>query len=261
MLLASWNVNGIRAAYGKNFSKFISDVRPDVLCLQETKADKSQLPAAFFSDPALADYEMHWHSAQKKGYSGTAIFSKHKAIRVLTGLGIEEFDAEGRVLALEFRDFFIFSIYFPNSQDDVKRLPYKMAFNEALLRHASALAEKKPVLLSGDFNVAHTEIDLAHPKANDGTAGFHPDERAWFSRLLGSGFCDIWRDLHPEQKNAYTWWTYRSFARERNVGWRIDYFVISKAIADQVEAAPIWHDVEGSDHCPVGLKLAASGSD
>lgn len=257
MKILSWNVNGIRAAMKKGFLDFVKKHEPDVLCLQETKAHPEQV------DIGLADYPHHfWNSAEKKGYSGVAVFSKIEPLSVQYGIGIDDYDAEGRVLSLEFENFFVVTVYTPNAKPDLARLDYR--YNEwdpLFLKFVSDLEKKKPVVFCGDLNVAHKEIDIARPDANKTTAtkpgspGFTDKERTGFDRILEAGFIDTFRHLHPDKKDEYSWWSYRAAARERNVGWRIDYVCASPRLSERLEDAFILQDVHGSDHCPVGIQL------
>jgi exodeoxyribonuclease III len=251
MKLISWNVNGIRAALNKGLADFLSTEDPDILCLQETKAREEQveLPLEFGA------YKAYWNSAEKAGYSGTAIFTKQAPIRVSCGFGIEEHDKEGRVITMEFEDFHLVNVYTVNAQDGLRRLDYRLEWDAAFRKHVNALALTKPVIFCGDLNVAHHEIDLARPRDNHKSAGFSDEERASFGELLSSGFIDTYRHLYPEQTGAYSWWSYRAGARERNVGWRIDYFAVSPALIERVKDASILPHVHGSDHCPVLLML------
>ncbi len=262
MLLISWNVNGIRAVIRKGFAEFLETKKPDIICLQEIKIDdksKTELKFSAKGGPAsgwdFTDYEEYWNSADRPGYSGTAIFIKSKLKlkpKYMTGIGIKKYDEEGRVQTLEFPKFYLVNIYFPNTRHDLSRLDFKIEFDEAVLKHVKKLDKTKPVIITGDYNVAHTEIDLANPKANDGGAGFHPEERKWMTKFLKAGFIDTFRHLHPK-KIQYSWWSYRFGARSRNVGWRIDYFCVSNKLKNKIKKAEIWDDVEGSDHCPVTL--------
>ncbi len=251
MKLISWNVNGIRATIGKGLGDFISAEKPDILCLQETKArpEQVELPLEF------AGYHGYWDSAQKPGYSGTAIFTREQPLDVRMGLGIDEHDKEGRVLTLEFPDFYLVNVYTPNSQDGLRRLPYRLTWDKAFRLHCAGLGKTTPVIFCGDLNVAHEEIDLARPKDNRFSAGFSAEERASFTELLGAGFTDTFRHLHPDTKDAYSWWSFRGGARGRNVGWRIDYFGVSSPFMDRVASAEILPHITGSDHCPVGIVL------
>ena len=252
MKLISWNVNGIRATIGKGLGDFVSTAKPDILCLQETKArpEQVELPLEF------GGYRAFWDSAQKPGYSGVAVFTRENPLDVRMGLGIDEHDKEGRVLTLEYPDFFLVNVYTPNAQDGLRRLPYRLTWDQAFRQHAAGLAKTKPVIFCGDLNVAHQEIDLARPKDNRFSPGFSDGERASFTELLGAGFIDTFRHFHPDQRDAYSWWSFRSGARPRNVGWRIDYFGVSTPFIDRVASAEIMPHVHGSDHCPVGICLA-----
>jgi len=252
MLLVSWNVNGIRAALGKDLPRFVAERSPDLLCLQETKArpEQVELPLEF------AGYRAYWNSAEKKGYSGTVIFTREEPQNVTLGMGIEEHDTEGRIVTLEFPDFHIVNVYTPNSQNELRRLPYRMRWDEDFRKFLAGLAQSgKPVVFCGDLNVAHKEIDLARPGQNHRSAGFSDEEREGFTRLLESGFTDTFRHFHPDLADAYTWWSFRGGARARNVGWRIDYFGVSAPLMDRVAAAEIHPEVLSSDHCPVSLTL------
>lgn len=252
MKLHSWNVNGLRAAQKKGFEDYVLTHRPDVLLLQETKATADQVEWPL----ALADWRGHWNSADKKGYSGVAIFTREQPLDVITGIGIDEHDHEGRVLTLEFPDFYLTSVYTPNAQDGLRRLEYRQRWDRDFLAWALELEKKKPVIFGGDLNVAHTEIDLARPKENRQNAGFSDEERAGFDAIVAAGFVDSFRHLHPGQPGHYSWWSFRAGARSRNVGWRIDYFCVSPKLRDRIQSAAIHADVEGSDHCPVELVLA-----
>ncbi len=236
----------------KGFGEFVSAEEPDVLCLQETKArpEQVQLPLDFGS------YKAYWNSAEKAGYSGVAVFTRQAPLDVSHGLGIVEHDREGRVLTLEFGDFYLVNVYTPNAQDGLRRLPYRLEWDAAFREHCRKLALTKPVVFCGDLNVAHQEIDIARPKANRRSPGFSDEERESFSRLLEAGFVDSFRHHHPDLTEAYSWWSYRGGARERNVGWRIDYFGVSNSLADRVSSAFILPHVHGSDHCPVGITLS-----
>ncbi len=252
MKLISWNVNGIRATIGKGLGDFVAAEQPDILCFQETKArpEQVQLPLEF------GGYQAFWDSAQKPGYSGVAVFTKEKPLDVRRGFGIDEHDQEGRVLTLEYPDFFLVNVYTPNSKDGLLRLPYRVEWDTAFRLHCAGLARTKPVIFCGDLNVAHQEIDLARPKDNRFSAGFSDQERAGFTELLGAGFTDTFRHFHPDQRDAYSWWSFRGGARQRNVGWRIDYFGVSTPFMDRVKSACIMPQVTGSDHCPVGIVIA-----
>lgn len=248
MKLVSWNVNGLRACVGKGFFEFLSAENPDMMCLQETKLQPEQAPQ-------VDGYREYWCSAEKKGYSGTALFTKSEPLSVSFGLGIEEHDHEGRVITAEYEDFYLMTVYTPNSQDGLKRLDYRMQWEDAFRGHLCALDQKKPVVVCGDMNVAHEEIDLKNPKTNRRNAGFTDEERGKMTELLGAGFADTFRRLHPGLEGAYSWWSYRFHAREKNAGWRIDYFLVSERLMPRVKDARILSDVFGSDHCPVLLEL------
>ncbi len=248
MKLVSWNVNGLRACVGKGFFEFLSAENPDMMCLQETKLQSEQAPQ-------VDGYREYWCSAEKKGYSGTALFTKSEPLSVSFGLGIEEHDHEGRVITAEYEDFYLVTVYTPNSQDGLKRLDYRMQWEDAFRGHLCALDQKKPVVVCGDMNVAHEEIDLKNPKTNRRNAGFTDEERGKMTELLGAGFADTFRRLHPGLEGAYSWWSYRFHAREKNAGWRIDYFLVSERLMPRVKDARILSDVFGSDHCPVLLEL------
>lgn len=249
MRFISWNVNGLRACIGKGFQDFFNRIDADFFCLQETKLQQGQIALD------LPEYEQFWCYAQKKGYSGTAIFTKHTPLSVSYGIGIPELDTEGRVITLEYDDFYLVTCYTPNAQRELARIDHRMAWEDAFLAYLKALDQKKPVILCGDLNVAHQEIDLKNPASNRGNAGFSDQERAAFSRLLENGFTDSFRYLHPDEKDSYTWWSYMFKARERNAGWRIDYFVVSDRLKRSIDCACIHADVMGSDHCPVELDL------
>jgi exodeoxyribonuclease III len=250
--MVSWNVNGLRAVLEKGFLEAFHRLDADIVALQEIKAVPEQLPAAVRSIPG---YQAWWHPAKKRGYSGVAVFSRKKPLNVMYGLGREDFDAEGRVLTLEFSDFYFVAAYFPNAQDGLKRLAFKLEFCQAMLTHLNRLAAKKSVLLCGDLNVAHQEIDLANPKANVHNPGFSPEERAGLEEIMQAGYADTFRLFHPEP-HRYSWWSYRTAARERNVGWRIDYFLVDAKSQDRVREAEIHDDILGSDHCPVSIAFA-----
>lgn len=256
MLLISWNVNGIRAALTKGMADFVSNTNPDILCLQETKAREEQvdLPLEF------AGYHRFWNSAQKPGYSGTAIFTKTPPISVDYGIRHEHHDSEGRVITAEYEDFSLVTVYTPNSQDFLRRLDYRMRWDVDFLRYLKELEQEKnkPVIFCGDLNVSHQEIDLARPKENRKNAGFSDQERQGFSNMLDAGFTDTFRHLHPETTEAYSWWSYRAGARERNIGWRLDYFLLSESLKSRIVDAGIMPQILGSDHCPVTLTLAPS---
>ncbi|MBE6897866.1 MAG: exodeoxyribonuclease III [Ruminococcaceae bacterium] len=249
MKLISWNVNGLRACITKGFYDFFQQEDADIFCLGETKMQPEQ---AVIETPG---YHQYWNSAVKKGYSGVAIFTKKEPLSVQYGLGIEEHDQEGRVITLEFEDFFLVNVYTPNSKDGLLRLDYRMTWEDAFRAHLNKLDESKPVIVCGDMNVAHQEIDLKNPKTNRKNPGFTDEERAKMTELLASGFIDSFRTLYPDKTDAYSWWSYRARAREKNVGWRIDYFLTSARMKEQIEDAVIYADILGSDHCPVGLIL------
>ncbi|EMV5019672.1 exodeoxyribonuclease III [Listeria monocytogenes] len=249
MRLISWNVNGLRAAVKKGFLEYFEEVDADIFCLQETKLQEGQIELDL---PAYKDY---WNYAVKKGYSGTAIFTKVEPLSVQYGLGIPAHDTEGRVITLEFEEFFMVTVYTPNSQAELKRLDYRMTFEDAILEYVKNLDKTKPVVLCGDLNVAHEEIDLKNPKTNRKNAGFSDEERAKFSAFLDAGFIDSFRYFYPDLTDAYSWWSYRMNARARNTGWRIDYFIVSERLKDKLVDAKIHADVLGSDHCPVELEL------
>lgn len=246
--LISWNVNGLRACEGKGFSEVFRQLDADFFCLQETKMQEGQLDLLF------EGYDSFWNSADKKGYSGTAIFTKHKPLSVTRGIGIEEHDHEGRVITLEMPDFYLVTCYTPNSQDELKRLDYRMRWEEDFQAYLKRLDQQKPVILCGDLNVAHEEIDLKNPKTNRRNAGFTDEERGKFSQLLSAGFTDTFRWKYPEQV-TYSWWSYRFQARQKNAGWRIDYFIVSDRLRSRIVDAKIHTDIFGSDHCPVELTL------
>lgn len=251
MKLHSWNVNGIRATLGKGFENYLLLHRPDLLLIQETKAhpDQVQLP------DSLSDWSVHWNSAERKGYSGVATFTREQPLNVTRGLGIAEHDTEGRVLTLEFPDFHLVNVYTPNSQDGLRRLDYRQEWDRAFLAHMRKLEKEKPVIFAGDLNVAHTEIDLARPRDNRKNAGFTDEERAGFDAIVDAGFVDSFRHFHPGETGHYSWWSFRGGARARNVGWRIDYFCVSGKLIDRARSAAIHSAVTGSDHCPVELIL------
>ena len=249
MKLISWNVNGLRACAGKGFEESFKALDADFFCLQETKMQAGQLDLMF------SGYESYWNYADKKGYSGTAIYTKQKPLNVSYGIGIDEHDHEGRVITLEMENFFLVTVYTPNSQDGLKRLDYRMKWEDDFQAYLKGLDEKKPVIVCGDMNVAHKEIDLKNPKTNRKNAGFTDEEREKFSQLLQKGFVDTFRYFYPDKTEAYSWWSYRFHAREKNAGWRIDYFVVSERLADKLEGASIHNEVYGSDHCPVELTI------
>ena len=249
MKLISWNVNGLRACEGKGFSDIFRQLDADFFCLQETKMQPGQLDLQFDG------YESYWNSADKKGYSGTAIFTRHKPLNVTYGIGIDEHDHEGRVITLEMPQFFLVCCYTPNSQDGLKRLDYRMTWEDAMRDYLKRLDRQKPVIYCGDLNVAHEEIDIKNPKTNRRNAGFTDEERQKFSELLSEGFIDTFRTLYPDEV-TYSWWSYRFHAREKNAGWRIDYFVTSQRLLEHIKDAKIHTDIMGSDHCPVELQLS-----
>lgn len=245
----SWNVNGLRACYDKGFADAFNRLEADFFCLQETKMQEGQLNVQF------EGYQSYWNYAEKKGYSGTAIFSKVKPLSVTYGLGIEEHDHEGRVITLELESYYLITVYTPNSQEELRRLDYRMKWDDDFRAYLKKLEEKKPVIVCGDLNVAHKEIDLKNPKTNRKNAGFTDEERAKFTTLLESGFTDTFRYFYPEQEGIYSWWSYRFKAREKNAGWRIDYFLTSDSLKDKLRGAQIHTDILGSDHCPVELTI------
>lgn len=249
MKFISWNVNGIRACMTKGFMDFFKEVDADIFCLQETKLQAGQI------EMNLEGYYQYWNYAEKKGYSGTAIFTKKEPISVAYGLGIEEHDKEGRVITLEFDDFYFITVYTPNSQTELARLSYRMTWEDDFKKYLKKLEEKKPVIFCGDLNVAHKEIDLKNPKTNRKNAGFTDEERAKFTELVNDGFIDTFRYFYPEMEGIYSWWSYRFKAREKNAGWRIDYFMVSSSLKDRLESAKIHTKIYGSDHCPVELVL------
>ena len=248
MKLISWNVNGLRACVGKGFEEIFRQLDADFFCLQETKMQEGQLDLAF------EGYESYWNYADKKGYSGTAIFTKHHPVSVTYGMGIDEHDHEGRVITLEMDDFYLVTVYTPNAQDGLRRLAYRMTWDDDFRKYVDVLDKKKPVIVCGDMNVAHEEIDLKNPKTNHKNAGFTDEEREKFTLLLGDGFIDTFRELHPEDI-VYSWWSYRFKAREKNAGWRIDYFLASERMRQNIEGAGIHTEIYGSDHCPVELTI------
>ena len=247
--MISWNVNGLRACMKKGFQEYFEAADADIFCLQETKLQEGQI------DLNLPGYHQYWNYAEKKGYSGTAIFSRHAPLNVTYGLGLEEHDKEGRVITLEMPDFFLVTVYTPNSQDGLKRLDYRMQWEEAFRAYLLQLDARKPVIVCGDLNVAHREIDLKNPKSNRKNAGFTDEEREKFGILLDSGFTDTFRFFYPDREGIYSWWSYRFKAREKNAGWRIDYFLVSKRLEAQLKSATIHTEIFGSDHCPVEVDL------
>ncbi len=249
MKFISWNVNGLRACVQKGFLDFFNSIDADFFCIQESKLQAGQI------DLDLPGYHQYWNYAEKKGYSGTAIFAKNEPLSVSYGIGIEEHDREGRVITLEYDNFYLVTCYTPNSQNELKRLPYRMQWEDDFREYLNTLDAKKPVVLCGDLNVAHNEIDLKNPKTNRKNAGFSDEERAKMTELLGSGFTDTFRYFYPDAEGIYSWWSYRFKAREKNAGWRIDYFITSKRINDKLKKAAIHTDVLGSDHCPVEVDI------
>ena len=249
MKLISWNVNGIRACINKGFKEFFKKTNSDIFCIQETKCQKDQIDLEF------KGYKSYWNSAEKKGYSGTAIFTKKEPIDVKYGIGIEEHDKEGRVITLEYEKFYILNIYTPNSKRELERLDYRQEWEDEIRKYLLKLNQSKPVIMCGDLNVAHKEIDLKNPKTNHKSAGFTDEERNKMTELLKAGFIDTYRYLYPDKENVYTWWSYMRKAREKNVGWRIDYFIVSNDIKNKIKEVKIDEDVMGSDHCPVELEI------
>ena len=249
MRFISWNVNGLRAAVKKGFEDAFNGLDADFFCLQETKLQNGQI------DLELPGYQSYWDYADKKGYSGTAIFAKHPPLSVSRGLGIDQHDHEGRSVTLEYEDFYLVCVYTPNAQDELKRLDYRMSWEDAFRAYLMELDGKKPVIVCGDMNVAHEEIDLKNAKANIGHPGFSDEERSKFSQLLDSGFTDSFRCLYPDKRDAYSWWSFRGSARAKNVGWRIDYFLVSNRLRNNIRDAYIFPEITGSDHCPVGLDM------
>ena len=248
MKLVSWNVNGLRAALGRGFADAVRQMDADVVCLQETKMEQGQ------AETQLDGYHEYWNSARKKGYSGTAVFTRTEPLNVRYGMDLSQHDAEGRIIEAEYERFTLVNVYTPNSQRGLPRLPYRMEWEDAFLEYLQKLDGKKPVVICGDLNVAHEEIDIKNVSSNRKSAGFTDEERAKMTRLLSAGFCDTFRTLHPDTV-AYSWWSYWSNARANNVGWRLDYFLVSRRLMEQVRAAEIYGSVEGSDHCPVALEL------
>ena len=250
MKFISWNVNGLRACVGKGFLDFFQEADADFFCLQETKLQSGQIQLD------LPGYQQFWNYAEKKGYSGTAIFAREAPLSVIYGVGVPELDTEGRLITLEYPDYYIATCYTPNAQQELARIDHRLRWDEAFREHLSRLDKEKPVIVCGDLNVAHQEIDLKNPGPNRGSAGFSDEERESFGKLLDAGFTDTFRHLYPDVTGAYSWWSYRFNARKNNAGWRIDYFLVSDRIADKITAAPIYADIMGSDHCPVGLELS-----
>ncbi len=253
MKLISWNVNGLRACLGKGFAGFFQEADADIFCLQETKLQAGQV------ELDLPGYQQYWNYAQKKGYSGTAVFTRREPLDVRYGLGVEELDGEGRAITLEFPSFYLVNVYVPNAQRGLARIAHRMAWEDAFRAYLLRLDAEKPVVACGDLNVAHQPIDLKNPKSNEGNAGYSPQERGKMTELLDAGFLDTFRVLYPEKTGAYTWWSYLYHARENNAGWRIDYFLISRRLRDCLEDSMIYADILGSDHCPVGLLLSEGG--
>ena len=249
MKLISWNVNGIRACLTKGFMDFFKEIDADIFCIQETKCQEGQV------ELNLEGYYSFWNSAERKGYSGTAMFCKNKPIKVTKGIGIEEHDNEGRVITAEFENYYVVTIYTPNSKRGLERLGYRQVWEDEIRSYLLKLNQTKPVIMCGDLNVAHKEIDLKNPKTNRGNAGFTDEEREKMTELLNVGFTDTYRYLYPEKEEAYSWWSYMGKAREKNIGWRIDYFIVSSKIEDKIKEAMIYPEVMGSDHCPVGLEI------
>ena len=250
MKYVSWNVNGLRAVVSKNFSEAFAALDADFVCLQATQLQAGQLDLSF------PGYQAYWNYAEKKGYSGTAVFTRQTPVAVTYGMGIAEHDTEGRIITLEMADHYLVCVYTPNSQDGLRRLDYRMQWEDDFRAYLLALDRQKPVIVCGDMNVAHQEIDLKNPKTNHMNAGFTDEEREKMTTLLGSGFVDTFRHLHPDARDRYSWWSYRFHAREKNVGWRIDYFLVSERLAPSIQAADIHDDIMGSDHCPVSLLLS-----
>lgn len=249
MKFISWNVNGLRACMGKGFQDFFNEIDADFFCLQETKVQAGQI------ELNLPGYHSYWNYAEKKGYSGTAIFAKLEPLSVTYGVGVPELDTEGRLITLEYENFYLVTCYTPNAQRELARIDHRLRWDEAFRAWLKALDEKKPVIICGDLNVAHNEIDLKNPKSNRGNAGFSDEERESFTQTLAAGFTDSFRYLYPDRKDAYSWWSYMFHAREKNTGWRIDYFLVSNRIVDKIQEASIHAEIMGSDHCPVGLEL------
>ncbi len=249
MKLISWNVNGIRACLNKGFKEFFEEIDADIFCIQETKCQKGQIDLEFDG------YTSYWNSAEKKGYSGTAVFTKIKPLNVTYGIGIEEHDKEGRVITLEFEDFYLVNVYTPNSKRELERLDYRQIWEDEMRKYLLKLNENKPVVMCGDLNVAHKEIDLKNPSSNRRNAGFTDEERNKMTELLNAGFLDTFRYFYPDKTGEYSWWSYMRKARENNAGWRIDYFIVSKDMEKRLKDAKIYQEIMGSDHCPVGLEI------
>ncbi len=250
MKLVSWNVNGLRAVMGKGFMESFHALDADIFCLQETKLQEGQI------EMDLPGYYQYWSYAEKKGYSGTAVFTKKEPLQVIYGIGVPQMDTEGRVISLEMEDFWFVTVYTPNAQDGLKRIDFRMAWEDAFLQHLKTLEKEKPVIFAGDLNVARSAIELKNPKANEGNAGYSMQEREKIATLLKSGFTDTFRYFYPDVTGAYSWWSYRFHAREKNAGWRIDYFIVSNSLQPKLLDAKIHNDVYGSDHCPVSLEIA-----
>lgn len=248
--LISWNVNGLRACVNKGFLEYFKEVDADIFCIQESKLQEGQI------DLNLEGYKSYWNYAEKKGYSGTAVFTKEEPLNVKIGLGIEEHDNEGRVITLEYNEFYLVNVYTPNSKQGLERLDYRMVWEDAFRKYLKELEEKKPVIVCGDLNVAHNDIDLKNPKTNRKNAGFTDEERSKIGELLDAGFIDTYRYFYPDTEGVYSWWSYRFNARANNAGWRIDYFLVSESLKDKLEDAKIHMDVTGSDHCPVELTIS-----
>lgn len=251
LFLISWNVNGLNAAIKNGFLQTFSKLNADIMCLQETKVSEKTLDKDF---KIPSEFHIYWNQAEKAGYSGTMVLTKIKPLSIKNGFGKREFDSEGRVQTLEFETFYLVNCYFPNAQRELARIDYKLAFNDTMLIYAESLRKKKHVIITGDFNVAHKEIDIANPKGNEGNAGFSEPERAWFTKLLDAGYIDTFRKFHPEP-HRYSWWSYMGAARAKNIGWRIDYFVVNKEFDSYIVDADIHVKIKGSDHCPVSLKI------
>ena len=249
MKLISWNVNGIRACLNKGFADFFKKIDADIFCIQETKCQPDQIELEF------EGYHSYWNSAERKGYAGTAIFTKHKPLKVTFGIGIEEHDKEGRVITLEYENFYIVTIYTPNSKRELERLDYRQVWEDEIRKYLLNLNKTKPVIMCGDLNVAHNEIDLKNPKTNHHNAGFTDEERSKMTKLLNAGFTDTFRYLYPNEENCYSWWSYMGHAREKNIGWRIDYFIVSNNISKKISDAKIHPNIMGSDHCPIELDI------
>ena len=254
MKLVSWNVNGLRACVQKGFMDVFQELDADCFCLQETKLQPGQISLE------MPEHQQYWYSAEKKGYSGTALFSKTTPLSVRNGVGVEELDTEGRIITAEYPGFFLVTCYTPNAQRELARIDHRLKWDEAFRNYLTELDKEKPVIVCGDLNVAHKEIDLKNPASNRGNAGFSDQERESFQKLLDAGFTDTFRHLHPDATGAYTWWSYMFKARQNNAGWRIDYFLVSNRIRDKIKSTPIYHEIPGSDHCPVGLEIALEDS-